>query len=164
MGNWTIENGSFMPTGSGEHRALLNGSDGTDYTINVKSVFVSGSNNGMRGYGIYYHATAGEDGKITGYCFQYDPGAGNAFTIRKVVNGKEQSAFMRATFKDAFGDSFKINGTHDIKIVVKGSNNTIYVDNVKVFEFTDSDFTSGSVGVCTWSDTVAKFVKITVKK
>lgn len=163
LGNWAINKGAVVPTNSGEHRAILNGSLGSDYTINVTAKFVSGTNTSQRGYGIYYRASYTDTGLITGYCFQFDPGAGSRFSIRKVVNGKEMAAFKSVAMKDIFGSSFDIYAVHDIKIVTNGADNVIYVDGTKVLEFTDTDYTTGYVGFRTWNNSVTQFISASVK-
>ena len=163
LGKWSVDRGILAPVAGGEHRVILNKTEGTDYTINAKIGFVSGTTKGQNGYGVYFHATEGDKGKITGYCFQFDPGAGNAFVVRRVYDGKEQTALVWVRMTSIFGDKFDVNATHDIKIVVNGSTNMIYVDGTLVIKFEDSEFKSGSVGFRTWGDSVAQFISATVK-
>jgi hypothetical protein len=110
--------------------------------LNVTATMVSGTN---AGYGVYFRS----DGKpnITGYCFQFDPGAGNMFTVRKVTNGQEAGAFQKVPMPAGFALT---DTPHDIQINAVGDHFVIKVDGTSVLDFKDSTFTSGSAGLRTW--------------
>lgn len=160
-GSWEVVDGVLKPTKNGENRAVFNGTSGTDYAVEMNAIYLSGSKS-QSGYGIYYRAT--EESAISGYAFQYDPGAGNAFVVRKVVNGKESATIQRVTMSSTMGKDFDITEPHDIKIEVVGDKHVISVDGKKVLEFTDDTFQSGSVGVRTWNDSKVLFDEVTVTK
>ncbi|MEI6314586.1 MAG: family 16 glycoside hydrolase [Syntrophus sp. (in: bacteria)] len=154
MGNWSINNGTLLSTSTGESRLSFGDNAWTDYEIKVGAVLTKGN-----GYGIYYRADG--DPNITGYVFQYDPGLGNKFVVRKVINGQEQSPFQSVSMPAGFAI---LNQAHDISIAVVGNRQIIRVDNQPVMDFTDSSFTSGSGGFRTWSGTTASFDNLTVVK
>lgn len=87
---------------------------------------------------------------ISGYCPQFDPGLGNKFVVRKVVNGAESSPIAIASMPPGFS----VYGTpHDITIHAEGSHITVLVDGVKVLDFVDSTFASGGAGLRSWDGT-----------
>lgn len=157
---WSISDGSLTHTSNDESRSIFNGSNGSDYSICLTGTYVSGANN-RSGYGIYYRATKEEN--ISGYCFQFDPGAGNQFTVRTVENGKEQDAFKNVSM-DIMGSDFSITDPHDIKIVVKDDQHIISVDDKEILNFNDTTFQEGYVGVRTWSGTKVKLDEVTITK
>lgn len=160
-GSWEVVDGVLKPTKNGENRAIFEGTSGTDYTVEMNAVYLSGAK-GQSGYGIYYRAS--EASAISGYAFQYDPGAGNAFVVREVNNGKESATIQRVTMSSTMGKDFDITEPHDIKIEVVGDKHVISVDGKKVLEFVDDTFKSGSVGVRTWNDSKVLFDEVTVTK
>jgi len=158
-----VVNGVLTPTNSGENRLLFNNTSDTDYNINIDATYKTGSTN-QSGYGVYYRATNNTSDKtaISGYCFQFDAGAGNLFTVRKVTNGKEGSAFKSISMKAIFPNGFDIKANHNIEIDVVGTRQIIKVDGVQVFDFNDSTFTKGSVGLRTWGNSKAEFSEATI--
>ncbi len=137
---WKVVNGVLVPPAAGGRLAFGN-TAWPDVQLNISATLVSGNN---AGYGVYFRS----DGQpnITGYCFQFDPGAGNMFTVRKVVGGAEQGAFQKV----AMPPGFNVNAPHDISISAVGAHIVIKVDGVTVLDFYDSTFTSGSAGLRTW--------------
>lgn len=158
-GAWHVIDGILSPAKTGEDRAILKGTNGSDYNISVTAALAS-SKPGSSGYGIYYRAT--DAANISGYCFQYDPGAGNRFVVKKVTDGKEASSFQMVSMSKVMGSNFDITAAHDIQINVTGDKHTITVDGVKVMDFNDSTFTQGSVGVRSWSDSQVQISDINV--
>ena len=138
---WKVVNGVLVPPAAGG-RLAFGDPAWTDVQLDVNATLVSGAN---AGYGVYFRS----DGKpsISGYCFQFDPGAGNMFTVRKVTNGVEAGAFQKA----AMPPGFSVLGVpHDISISAVGSHIVIKVDGVVVLDFYDTTFASGSAGLRTW--------------
>ncbi len=153
MGTWNINNGSLTSTSTGESRLAFGDNSWTDYEIKVSADLTKGN-----GYGIYYRADGNPN--ITGYIFQYDPGLGNKFLVRKVIAGQEQSPFQSVSMPAGFP---VLNQAHDISIAVVGNRQIIKVDNQVIMDFTDSSFASGSGGFRTWGGTV-NFDNLTVVK
>jgi prepilin-type N-terminal cleavage/methylation domain-containing protein len=153
LGSWTLANGKLSPTGAaGEHRVSLGSGTWTDFQIDVTATLLSGP-----GYGVYYRS----DGQtnISGYVFQFDPGLGNRFVVRKVVNGQEQTQFQSV----AMPAGFNLNAQHQISIKVVGTQQYMIVDGVVVLQFQDSTFTSGTAGLRTWSNSQVVFEDVTVR-
>jgi type II secretion system protein G len=147
---WKVVNGVLVPPAAGG-RLAFGDTNWTDVQLDVNATLVSGS--GGNGYGVYFRS----DGKpsISGYCFQFDPGAGNKFTVRKVVRGAEQPAFQSV----AMPPGFSIYGApHAISIKAVGSHIVIQVDGVTVLDFIDSTFASGSAGLRTWGPNLVTFL------
>lgn len=168
--------GSWMPITDGvltndasshENRALWkNSAPGTNYTLHVKACIDRSSQitPGDSGYGVYYRATNSDGGKISGYCFQVDPGYQNEFLIRRVNNGIEES---NPIFQKPFTavKSFDPKNITDIQITVNGNNHTISVNGQTITDpnFTDGTYTAGgNVGFRTWNDTKANFYSMSV--
>jgi type II secretory pathway pseudopilin PulG len=152
-GTWKINNGALASPPSGGVLAFGDNS-WTDYEIKVSAVLTQGN-----GYGVYYRADGNPN--ITGYIFQYDPGLGNKFVVRKVVGGKEQSPFQTVSMPAGFPI---YNQSHDISIAVVGDRTVIKLDNQAIMDFTDSSFASGSGGFRTWGVSAASFDNLTVVK
>lgn len=154
-GEWKFVNGQLSSVSPwGEHRLAFGDKTWKDYTIALQATLNKGS-----GYGVYYRADGKAD--ITGYCFQYDPGYGNEFTVRKVVAGREEKAPIVRVKMPAGFDIF--GAPHEITISVKSDQHTISIDNKVVLSFRNSTFTSGSAGLRTWgSSTQALFDKVIV--
>jgi len=140
QGQWAVVNGQLVPTGSGENRIAFGSADWTDVELNVSATLNAG-----RGFGVYYRS----DGKtsISGYCFQYDPGLGNKFVVRKVTRGSESAPI--ASFDMPAG--FSIYGAqHDIAIKVVGDRHVVTVDGKQVLSFSDATYKSGGAGLRSW--------------
>jgi prepilin-type N-terminal cleavage/methylation domain-containing protein len=147
QGTWKIVNGQLVPPTSGG-RLAFGDSSWTDVQIDVSATLNSGP-----GYGVYFRS----DGKasISGYCFQFDPGLGNKFVVRKVVNGAETAPVASASMPAGFG----IYGAqHDVSIVAEGTHIVCKVDGAKVLDFNDSTFSSGGAGLRGWSGTNVGFI------
>ncbi|MGB7594130.1 MAG: hypothetical protein WBL80_01020 [Erysipelotrichaceae bacterium] len=160
-GSWKTGNGVLSPVAAGENRAIFGGTSGTDYTIEINVAYLGG-NPKRSGYGIYYRVSDGKD--LSGYVFQFDPGKGNIFAVRTVVKGRESKIIHFTSMVETMGSGFDITAPHDIKIVVAGQSHVISVDGVQVLIFTDATFSSGSVGVRTWNDSIIRFNKVIVTK
>ena len=106
---------------------------------------VSATLNSGRGFGVYYRS----DGKsaISGYCFQYDPGLGNKFVVRKVTHGTESAPIASFNMPAGFGI---YGAAHDIAIKVIGDKHVVTVDGKEVLSFKDSTFKSGGAGLRSW--------------
>jgi prepilin-type N-terminal cleavage/methylation domain-containing protein len=140
QGQWAVVDGQLVPTGSGENRIAFGSADWTDVELNVNATLNAG-----RGFGVYYRS----DGKasISGYCFQYDPGLGNKFVVRKVTRGSESAPI--ASFDMPAG--FSIYGAqHDIAIKVVGDKHVVTVDGKEALSFSDATYKSGSAGLRSW--------------
>jgi type II secretory pathway pseudopilin PulG len=152
VGNWNVANGTLNNKPGAENRIAFGDTTWKDYELKTSAVLKQGN-----GYGIYYRA----DGKanITGYVFQYDPGLGNKFVVRKVVGGVEQSPFQSVSMPAGFP---VYNQSHDISIAVVGDRTVIKMDNQTIMDFKDSSFASGSGGFRTWGSTEANFDNLSV--
>jgi len=163
QGTWSVSGGSLVPATSGENRAVLEGTYGTNYDITATVQLTSGN-----GYGIYYHVTAPQgsaalptNGNISGYSFQVDPGLGNQFLIRKVTNGSESAPVATA----AMPAGFSLTAAHQVTISVVGNSTIVKVDGTQVLSYTDasSSYSAGYVGTRTWSaNSVVNFQDVTV--
>jgi type II secretion system protein G len=139
MGSWTVQNGALVPSGAGEHRLGFGSTSWTDVALTVKATLNSG-----RGYGIYYRDD--NQANISGYCFQFDPGLGNKFVVRKVTQGAESSPIATANMPSGFN----VSDQHEIKIKAVGDHHVVYVDGAAMLAFHDSTYLSGAAGLRSW--------------
>ena len=163
MGNWDVVGSSLVArvstTSSAQNRALIAGTNGTDYEITANAQLSSGA-----GYGIYYRTsetpTASDPNSISGYVLQFDHGLGDKFVIRKVTNGVESATVASASMPSGFA----VNGAHQVTVSVSGNTTIVKVDGTQVLSYTDasSTFSSGSVGVRSWSNSTASIQDLKV--
>jgi len=134
----------------GQAVATMGDASWKDYTVESTATLDSGP-----GYGIYYRFTGGDNwGTRNGYVFQYDPGLGNKLVVRTITNGSESEPIQSAPMSNFFpsGDIF---GTEQkVSVSVAGDQHTISLNGVQVFNFTDSRFQSGAVGLRTWANNI----------
>jgi len=150
VGTWTVVNGALVPSVLGENRLAFGSTAWTDVTLNVDATLSTG-----RGYGIYFRADG--QASISGYCFQYDPGFGNVFDVRKVRYGWDVAGPPLASAPIPAG--FNIYGTaHTTTISAVGSHIVIKVDGVTMLDFYDSTFASGSAGLRSWGGSQVNFL------
>jgi len=142
-GSWLAGGGVLRPTGSSENRLVANGGPWEDFIFEATATLLSGNSSG---YGMYYRCTS--DPNITGYVFQFDPGLGNQFVVRKVMQGQEFPPFQAVPMPAGF----PLNGEHKISVSVQGIHHTIKVDGATVLDFDDNQFRSGTVGTRSWSN------------
>jgi prepilin-type N-terminal cleavage/methylation domain-containing protein len=153
LGNWETTNDGLGPRNPGEHRLAFGDRQWTDYTLSINATLESGP-----GYGIYFRADG--EKRISGYVFQYDPGYGDEFLVRRVFNGKEEKApFQRAKFPEGFS---VYDQSRELSITTRGNITIIQVDGATIFEFQDDTFTAGMAGLRTWSNTSATFHDVRV--
>jgi len=152
MGQWNTGHGTLNNRPGQESRIAFGDNAWTDYEIRVSATLTQGN-----GYGVYYRADGNPN--ITGYVFQYDPGLGNRFVVRKVIGGVEQAPFQSIAMPAGFPI---YNQAHDISVSVVGDRHVIKVDNQPVLQFQDSAFNSGSGGFRTWGNTEANFDNLSV--
>jgi general secretion pathway protein G len=155
MGDWHISEGYLKPsTDNYQNRIVFGDITWSDYEISLDANLKEGD-----GYGIYYRSNSEED--ITGYIFQYDPGLGDKFAVRKVTNGREASPFQRASMPDGF----QVYGeTHNINISLVGDRHIIKVDDEVVFDFQDDWRGSGMAGFRSWAKSDVDFTELEVKE
>lgn len=140
MGRWVIENHQLVPIDSGEHRIGFGSTSWSDVAISVTASLKSG-----RGYGVYYRDN--NQANISGYCFQFDPGLGNEFVVRKVTNGSEAYPMAIADMPAGF-DIY--NTLHTLTVKVVGDHHMLYVDGAKVLDFHDGTYPTGAAGLRSW--------------
>jgi Flp pilus assembly pilin Flp len=149
---WEANNGMMCNTKANEQRVFSNCSASQkvsdDYVIDFDSVVLTKGN----GYGIFYRMQSADP--TTGYAFQYDPGV-NGFVVRKWVNGWEVNPAV--TYVSAPTTNW-YNTTKKVKLVVKGSTMTAFIDGKLVLTANDSTYSKGGgVGIRTWDSTAACF-------
>ena len=116
--------------------------------LDVNATISSGS-----GYGVYFRADG--KSKISGYCFQYDPGVGNKFIVRKVVAGVESAPIAQVKFPAGFS---VYDASHAITISAVGSHIVCKVDGASMLDFNDSTFASGGAGLRSWGSSAVSFM------
>lgn len=162
--SYNIEDGQLVVTTKANGQFVTTIGDPTwkDYTVETTATLDSGP-----GYGIYYRFTGGDSfGTRNGYVFQYDPGLGNKLVVRVVTNGAESPPIQSVSMSNFFPTSDIFGKEQKISISVVGNQHTIWLNGVQVFNFTDSTFQSGAVGLRTWANnidnSVSRFNALTV--
>ena len=152
MGSWSAAGGVLSPsTVPYQNRIVANGGPWSDFNFETTAQLVSGN-----GYGLYYRCDS--NANISGYVFQFDPGLGNKFVVRKVTGGNESSPFQTVSMPP----SFQVNGQHSISVSVQGDHQVIKVDGTTVMDFHDSTYSSGTVGLRSWAYSNVKFTDFNV--
>ncbi len=152
-GTWKLVNGQMVPTPPNGGQALFTSSVPANFQLESTAVLNSGP-----GYGMYFRSTA-VAGKISGYCFQFDPGLGNKFVVRTVTNGVESGPIAISSMPPGYS----IYGTsHKTTITAIGSHIVIKVDGVPVLDFVDSKYASGQAGMRAWYNSNVGFKDVTV--
>jgi type II secretion system protein G len=144
---WSVVNGQLVPPVTGGSVAFGD-TDWTDVQLDVNATISSGS-----GYGVYFRADGRS--KISGYCFQYDPGVGNKFIVRKVVAGVESAPIAQVKFPAGFS---VYDASHAITISAVGSHIVCKVDGASMLDFNDTTFASGGAGLRSWGSSAVSFM------
>jgi hypothetical protein len=150
---WKLVNGQMVPTPPNGGQALFKSPTPANFQLDSSVVLNSGP-----GYGLYFRSTA-VAGKISGYAFQFDPGLGNKFVVRKVTNGTESAPIALSSMPAGYA----IYGTaHKTTITAIGSHFVIKVDGVPVLDFVDKTYATGQAGMRTWYGSNAGFNGVSV--
>jgi len=158
MGDWVLTEDGLKPsTTFYQNRIAIVGPAAgeeawTDVRIDVSATLLAG-----RGYGIYYRSNGQPD--ISGYSFQYDPGAGNRFLVRTVTRGSESAPIASVRMPAGF-DVF--SSEHQVTIEVVGDRHVISVDGEQVLDFEDASFASGVAGLRSWHESDVTFHNVEV--
>ena len=152
IGSWTAANGVLSPSVVfGEHRLAVVGGPWQDFNFQTTATITSGGS----GYGLYYRCDSNP--AITGYVFQLSTSS-LVFQVRKVVSGYEFPPFQSVNMPAGF----QINMPHNVSVSIQGDHHVIKVDGITVFDFHDSRFSSGTVGLRSWSVSNVNFTFIKV--
>ena len=150
-GKWSVVDGKLVPPATGGS-VLFGDQTWTDVQVDTTATLDSGS-----GYGVYFRATGTSKTKVSGYVFQYDPGVGNKFIVRKVVNGTESAPIAIG----AMPAGFPIYGVaHDVSVSAVGTHIVCKVDGKTVLDFNDSTFSSGGTGLRSWGGASVSFASV----
>jgi len=158
MSNWqnlqvpnpppTVGNGQLCFSGAFQSfNKCSNQMPQSDYVINLNGITLTQGN----GYGVYFRDTV-VGSQVSGYAFQYDPGASNTLLIRRWANGVE---IFNPVMAQVPINAAVYNVPHDFKIVVKGSVFTVFMDGKQVMTAKDSTYPTGGAGLRSWDSTSA---------
>jgi len=146
---WNIQNGNLCNTGNPYPNFLFNQCSQqnapSDYVIKIDGATLNAGD----GYGVFFRLQ-NYDNRPSGYIFQYDPGLGGAFAVRKWVNGNEINPPIALNRPPGYTWT---GVPRDVEIHVKGNTYTAFVDGQQVLTFTDNTYMSGGVGLRTWDKT-----------
>ncbi len=156
-GSSTItDNGDGTFTQSNSGSIIVSETSGYEnYTVNLTAKVLSNN-----GYGIYLRMQDTSSTNPDGYVFQIDFGIGTRGGYRAVIFPGDSSivANRMCTAGDTEnphcidGDKQSYNIWHDVKIIVTGNNYKCYINNKLIYDFTDSTYSGGSVGIRTWNN------------
>jgi type IV pilus assembly protein PilA len=145
-GSWAAGPGG-LSAGGDAGTLLADGGNWSDFTFQTTATFTPGD-----GYGMYYRSD-GDAG--SGYVLQFDP-IQNMLVVRKIVDGVESGPLASVDMPAGFG------GQHTISISVGGSGHSISVDGAAVMSFSDSTYSSGTVGLQSAAGSNVNFTGFTV--
>jgi Flp pilus assembly pilin Flp len=147
-GTWEASNGILRNTSSGEGR-IFTPYSGDDFMVDIDIAHLLQGN----GYGVWLRANDVEGSNINGYTFQYDPGyGGGEFIMRKWVNGSERAPFARVS-----AAGYDWYEPHKVQVIANGDTFSVIIDGEQVLSAQDSTYTSGQVGLRTWSTSRTEF-------
>jgi hypothetical protein len=146
---WEVRDGKLCNTSNLGQNYLFNECSmqnlPDDYTVKISGATLAKGN----GYGLFFRLQD-YDSTPNGYAFQYDPGLGGAFVVRKWVNGYEINPPI--VWKKV--PNYTWLGTdRDLEVQVKGDTFTAFADGQEVLTFTDPNYKSGGIGLRTWDST-----------
>ncbi len=139
-GSWKYVNGKLVNVGDAT-QSLFTNTVPADFRFEADATLGKGP-----GYGFYFRSTTTSKG-LSGYAFQFDPGLGNKFVVRKVTNGAESGPIVSANMPPGYS---VYSATHHTTITAIGDHIVIKVDGVPVLDFNDKTYSSGQVGVRSW--------------
>ena len=155
---WNVVDGRLCNTGKYEQQVFSSCASKQKlpekYEIKIDLAELSAGD----GYGVFFRMQS--TSPANGYVFQYDPGLGGAFVVRKWVNGWEVNPPLARVVPKNYT---WLNQERDIRLEVDGFTTTAYVDGEKVLSFTDSTYPAGGgSGFRTWDSTQACFDDFTI--
>ncbi len=146
--------GSLTRKTSGEHVSSYGDESWTDYDPSADVSLLLGN-----GYALRFRATGGD--KADGYLLAFEPKTGGGRVVmRRMRDGKE---------KEVFANTGKLKGfdwyekAHAVKVEVRGSTFTAYVDGNKLLTGTDKTYTKGAVAIRSTSNSVTEFDNVKVR-
>ncbi len=139
-----FQGNKVLSSGGGSHTAFIEGDDWTDYTVEGDLYLYNGSY-WAYAFGLAFRATHnGSLGSVNSYNFQLRP---YAFQIEQWDTG-------RWTYLASKSSSFsKPNTWYHFKVVCEGANIKAYIDDVLIFDVTDTSniHLNGGVGMRLWN-------------
>jgi uncharacterized repeat protein (TIGR01451 family) len=144
-GSWSVSGGILSITGSGERRAVLNGSTAwTNYVVKGIARITDGIVQGNSAFKIYVRVT-GTAAAMNAYVFEIDSDFTNRFSLRKVVNGVESDPLITSVTSVGFDWS----RWQEISAVADGNTFTMYINGIEVLRYTDNTnpYLNGRVGL-----------------
>lgn len=154
-GSWYSKDGYLWNSSYYSGQIFVSTAALKDYSISLNANLLKGN-----GYGVYYRASLDSSNRVSGYCFQYDPGLGNKFVVRKVTNGTESAPIASYSMPSGYP---VYNAFHNIKIETAGEHTAVYVDDKKILDFKDSSYLEGITGIRNWSG-YSQFDSIEINK
>lgn len=119
-----------------------------EYIIVMKSNVVYG-----KSFGLHLHSIYGSS--ESGYYLNYREN-GHFFVMEKDVNGVSSDLSEKVKFEEIIGKE------NELKLHIKGSQFSSYINNVHFFDVSDSSFTSGQIGLKKEGKTQVNVLELTV--
>ena len=144
---WSVVNGQLVPpvTGGSSRSATPPGPTCSSTSTPPSS---SGS-----GYGVYFRSDG--KSKISGYCFQFDPGVGNKFIVRKVVDRSGVRADRQVKFPAGFSIYDASSRDHHQR---RRQPHRLQGRRRQLLDFNDTTFASGGAGLRSWGSSAVSFM------
>ena len=144
-GSWTSDGDSITSDGTESSLVVTDGSY-EDFTVST-TVDVSGDD----GFGIYY---CSDSDASDGYVLVYDASTGT-LTVYTVVNGVKTTAVASTSVSS-------MSGSQSVSVSVTNGSHSVSVNGSTLMSFTDSTYTSGTVGLLATAGSNASFTSFTV--
>ena len=143
-GNWTIVNNTYSYNGGGATQQYAGSPSWTDYTLQAD---------------VMLNTTSNYPGGIR---FRLNPSTGASYAVW-LYPGSSQVKLLKASVWNINTNPTTLStvsraltaGTHHLRIDVRGSSITVFVDYAQVISFTDTSYAAGAIGLDVSSQPVA---------
>ncbi len=149
-GNWTIVNNTFAYNGGGATQQYAGSGTWTDYTLQA-DVTLSTATNYPGGIRFRLNPSTG-----AAYAVWLYPGTSQVKLLKPSVWNINTNPVTLATVSQAL-----TAGTHHLRIDVRGSSITVFLDYAQLISFTDASYAAGAIALDVSNQPVA-FSNITV--
>jgi len=135
-GNWTIINNTFSYNGGGATQQYAGSATWTDYTLQA-DITLNTANNYPGGIRFRLNPSTGAS-----YAVWLYPGTSQVKLLKATVWNLNTSPTTLSTVSKAL-----TAGTHHVRIDVRGSSITVFIDYAQVISFTDTSYSAGAIAL-----------------
>jgi len=135
-GNWTIINNTFSYNGGGATQQYAGSATWTDYTLQA-DITLNTTSNYPGGIRFRLNPSTG-----AAYAFWLYPGTSQVKLLKTTVWNINTNVTTLSTVSKAL-----TAGTHHVRIDVRGSSITVFLDYAQVISFTDTSYSAGAIAL-----------------